>query len=231
MNTTMKIFAGIAAAVATTVGVGVGVKKCMKNNTPANDETDLNNEIGSENFKDDPLYGTVIVNSAVSPYTTTTVYRTVTPEFFEEEFNKMTERMPITMCGDRTFNSYLYSLQDTGASISYYYVNKSKLDSFVDRISDGKRYNKFIIRLGSKILATNDGRYGDIITVSTEQSMGDEFNLHFVNIYGDWKFISYEQLIKDRNAAWRSDLGGTGSRHRLLRGVQVVALRDDTKEV
>lgn len=224
MTNTMKIFASIAAAVATTVGVGVGVKKCIKNNTPTNDETDLNNEIGSENFCDNPLYGRVIVDNAAS--LDTVIYKTVTPEFFEEELNNMTEQMPITMCGDRIFDSYLYSLQDTGASITYYYIDKSKLDSFVDRISDGKRYNPFIIRLGSKILSTDDGRYGDIITVSTEYSMGDEYDLHFVNIHGDWKFISYEQLMKDTNAAMHPSI-----RHRMLRGVQVVALRDDTEEV
>ncbi len=223
MNNTMKIFAGIAAAVATTVGVGVGVKQCMKNNTLVNDEPDLNNEIGSENFRDNPLYETAIADDTV-------IYKNVTPEFFEEELNKMTRYMPITTCGDARFNNYIHSLQDTGADMTYYYIDKNKLNNFADRISD-EIYNKFIIRLGSKILGTDCGRYGDIITVSTEGSMGDEYDLHFVNIYGKWKFISYDQLMEDTNAAMHFDDCGTSSSHRLLRRVQIVALRDDTEEV
>jgi hypothetical protein len=155
----------------------------------------------------------------------------VTPEFFEEELNKITRYMPITMCGDATFNSYIHSLEDTGASISYYYIDKSKLNSFADRITGNRIWDRFRIILTSKILATDFGRYGDIIRVTTEQSMGDEYDLHFVNIHGEWKFISYEQLMEDTNAAMYSESGWSGSSRRLLRGVQVVALRDDTEEV
>jgi hypothetical protein len=62
--------------------------------------------------------------------------------------------------------------------------------------------------------------------------MGDEYDLHFVNIHGEWKFISYEQLMEDTNAAMYSESGWSGSSRRLLRGVQVVALHDDdSKEV
>jgi hypothetical protein len=228
----MKIFAGIAAIIGTTAaGAGVALYKKGKSAdfSGKGPFASLNDEIGSENFKDDPLYGTVIADRTTS--FNTTVYKTVTPEFFEEELNKMTEWVPITMCGDRTFNSYIHSLEDTGASMNYYYINKSKLDSFANRITGDKLYNKFFITLGSKILGTNYGRYGDIITVSSEQSIGDKYDLHFVNIHGDWKFISYEQLMKDTNAAMHFDDGGTSSSHRLLHGVQIVALRDDTEEV
>ena len=231
MNTTMKIFAGIAAAVATTAGAGVALYKKGKSVdfngkgpfASMNDETDLNNEIGAKKFRDDPLYDTVIVDSEAS-------LKSVTPEFFEEELNKITEWMPITMCGDSifSFSGYVESLQETGAGISYYYINKSKLDRFTNRIT-GDGTDEVIISLGSKILSTHDGRYGDIITVSSEHSIGDEYDLHFVNIYGDWKFITYEQLMKDRNAFYGR--AGTSSGRRLLRGVQIVALRDDTEEV
>lgn len=234
MNTTMKIFAGIAAIIGTTAaGAGVALYKKGKSVdfSGKGPFASLNDEIGSENFKDDPLYGTVIADRTTS--LNTTVYKTVTPEFFEEELNKMTRYMPITMCGDATFDSYIHSLRDNGASMNYYYINKSKLDSFANRITGDETQDKFIITLGSKILGTDGGRYGDIITVSTEESMGDEYDLHFVNIHGDWKFISYEQLMKDTNAAMHINGVGTSSRHRLLHGVQVVALHDDndTEEV
>ena len=233
MNTTMKIFAGIAAIIGTTAaGAGVALYKKGKSVdfSGKGPFASLNDEIGSENFKDDPLYGTVIADRTTS--FNTTVYKTVTPEFFEEELNKMTRYMPITMCGDATFDSYIHSLRDNGAHIDYYYIDKSKLDSFADRITGDETHNKFIITLGSKILGTDGGRYGDIITVSTEESMGDEYDLHFVNIHGEWKFISYEQLMEDTNAAIYSESGWSGSSRRLLRGVQVVALHDDdSKEV
>lgn len=224
MNNTIKIFAGIAGLI--TAGAGVVLYKNGKSVdfSGKGPLTSLNDEIGSENFRDNPLYETAIADDTV-------IYKTVTPEFFEDELNKITNFMPITMCGDREFNSYINPMKDTGAYISYQYIDKTKLKEFINKINGDNSYNKFIITLGSRVLATHNGRYGDIITISTEESMGDEYNLHFVNIRGKWKFISFEQLEADTNAAMHFDDGGTSSSHRLLCGVQVVALRDDTKEV
>ena len=232
MKNSMKIFAGIAALIGTTaVGTGVALYKKGKSVdfSGKGPFASLNDEIGSENFKDEPLYGTVISDSAAS--LDTVVYKTVTPEFFEDELNRMTKQMPITMCGDKIFDSYVYSLRVNDAIIGYFYIDKSELNSFANRITGNHIWDRFKITLTSKIFGTEGGRYGDIITVSTEQSMGDEYDLHFVNIHGEWKFISYEQLMKDTNAAMRIVVGGSGSSNRLLRGVQVVALRDDTEEV
>ena len=219
MNNTIKIFAGIAGLITAGAGVALYKKGKSVDFSGKGPLTSLNDEIGSENFRDNPLYETAIADDTV-------IYKNVMTDFFEDELNKMTRYIPITMCGDARFNNYIRALRDTGADMTYYYIDKSKLDNFADRIS-GDIYNKFVIRLGSKILGTDCGRYGDIITVSTEESMGDEYDLHFVNIYGRWKFITNEQLEADTNAAMHFDDVGTSSSHRLLRGVQVVALRDD----
>lgn len=229
MTNTMKIFAGITGLIAASAGVALYKKGMSVDFSDKGPFVTLNDEIGSEMLRDEPVYNRVIADS-IHPLHTV-IYKTVTPEFFEDELNKITNFMPITMCGDREFNGYINPMKDTGAYISYQYIDKTKLKDFINKINGDNSYNRYIITLGSRVLATHNGRYGDIITISTEESMGDEYNLHFVNIYGKWKFINYEQLEADTNAAMHFDDCGASSSHRLLRGVQVVALRDDTEEV
>lgn len=227
MTNTIKIFAGITGLITAGAGVALYKKSKSADFSDKGSLASLNDKIGSEMF-DDAIYNRIIADSLHPLHTV--IYKTATPEFFEDELNKMTRYMPITMCNDVAFNSYIRALEDTAADIKYYYIDKSKLDSFINKINGDESYNKFTITLTSRVLATNFGRYGDIITISTEESEGDEYDLHFVNIYGKWKFISHEQLTADTNAAMHFDDGGTSSSHRLLRGVQIVALRDDTED-
>lgn len=205
---TMKIFAGIVGLAAAGVGAVVLSEKKNIETTPI--ETNLNEEIGLNSYNkwDKELL-----------------------EFLEERLTGLTYMKPVTLCEDEGFNKYLHSLSSMKSSVgSYFYMNKKEIYDLIDEISK-ERLISFHINLGSRIFATDFGRYGDIITVSTEYSMGDEDAYHFVNIHGKWKFITYEQLEADTQAAIHYEDGGTSSSHRLLRGVQIVALRDDTKEV
>lgn len=210
MKNAMKIFAGIAGIAGLAAGVGAAVVSSKKNNETTPIETNLNDEIGLDTYGkwDKELL-----------------------EFLEEQLTEITYRKPVSVCGDEGYNSYLHSLSEMGSSISsYYYMKKNEVDNLILSIKNEKLIT-FYFKLGSRIFATQGGRYGDIITMRLDFSLGDEFDYHFVNIHGKWKFITYEQLEADTQAAIHYEDGGTSSSHRLLHGVQIVALRDDTEEV
>lgn len=202
---TMKIFAGIAGVVAAGVGAAIfNAKKNSETITPT--ETNLNDEIGLESYNE---------------------WDKELLEFLEKRLTEITYKKPVTLCEDEGFNKYLNSLSSMGSFVeSYYYMNKKDIDDLVNEIKE-ERLIPFHINLGSRIFSTDFGRYGDIITLSMKYSMGDECDYHFINIHGKWVFITYEQLKADTHAAIHFDDGGTSSSHRLLRGVQIVALRDD----
>lgn len=211
-TTTMKVIAGVVGLITT----GAGVALYKKGKSSVDDFSGkgpfvtLNDEIGLESYDkwDKELL-----------------------EFLEERLTEITHAMPVTVCGDKDYSSYLHSLSEMGSSISsYYYMKKNEVDNLISSIKN-ERLITFYFKLGSRVFATQGGRYGDIITMRLDFSLGDKFDYHFVNIRGKWKFISYEQLEADTNAAIHYDDYGTSSSHRLLRGVQVVALRDDIAEV
>lgn len=208
MKNAIKIFAGIAGLVA--AGVGAAVFGAKKNSETTPIETNLNDEIGLNSYNkwDKELL-----------------------EFLEEQLTEITHTMAVTVCGDKGYSSYLYSLSEMGSSISsYYYMKKKDVDDLLSSIRK-ERLITFYFNLGSRVFATQGGRYGDIITMRLDFSLGDEFDYHFININGRWKFISYEQLEADTQAAIHYEDSGTSSSHRLLHGVQIVALRDDIEEV